>query len=158
MMIRKANPADKQAIWCVRTRGIRESCKSHYAPEEIDAWSSSSMPENFEDVITSKDFLVADEQNLMVGFGFLDRATARIEAVFVSPDFQRKGIGRQLLDALEMIAREAGLQALSLSSTLNAVEFYKSAGYRVREHAKYIHPSGFTLDCVLMEKALNTES
>jgi putative acetyltransferase len=156
MAIRKANPADKQSIWRVRTRCIRESCKLHYAPEEIDAWSSSPMPANFEDVIATKDFFVAEEQDLIVGFGFLDRPTATIEAVFVSPDFQRKGIGRQLLTALETIAHQAGLQTLSLSSTLNAVDFYESAGYQAREHAKYNHPNGFTLNCVLMERTLDS--
>jgi N-acetylglutamate synthase-like GNAT family acetyltransferase len=115
------------------------------------------MPEDFEEVIHSMKFLVAEREGRLVGFGFLDPASARIEALFVDPVCQGRGIGKRLLDSLEMVARDSGAVALRLSSTLNAVEFYRTAGFRVVQEATYHHAGGLELACTHMEKRLSVD-
>jgi hypothetical protein len=44
--------------------------------------------------------------------------------------------------------------SLSLASSLNAVDFYRSAGWEVVREDRFRHPAGFTLPCVRMEKRL----
>ena len=62
----------------------------------------------------------------------LDPATqpAKIRAMFVHPDWVRKGIGKMILDAGEGAAREAGFKSMEMSATLNGVPFYGKYGYK----------------------------
>lgn len=154
IQIRKATPADEHPIWRVRTASIRALCMSHYGDELVEAWASAPPPENFADVIRERDFLVAQCSGEIVGFGFINRPSAQLEAIFVAPKFARRGIGTMLLASLEETARQVGLSHLTLSSSLNAVSFYNAAGYRVIEETTWHHPAGFSLECVQMAKEL----
>jgi GNAT superfamily N-acetyltransferase len=154
IVIRHGKPEEAKAIWDVRTRAIRGSCCSHYSSEDVDVWASASMPDNYGETIKNTAFYVAECDGKIVAFGFLDPAESKIEAVFVHPDYGRRGIGRRLLLAIENTALEHGLMCLRLSSSLNAVSFYRSAGYEVRKPIMFQHPCGFDLECVSMEKVL----
>jgi GNAT superfamily N-acetyltransferase len=151
---RKATIEDQPAIWRVRTESIKNLCRRHYGEEQTEAWASVPAPENFADVICSRDFLVAEADAAVVGFGFINRQTAVLEAIFVAPEFARRGVGTALLTSLEGIARQAGLSRLSLSASLNAVSFYRAAGYQTVEETTWHHPAGFDLPCVAMTKDL----
>ena len=57
---------------------------------------------------------------------------ARITALVVSPDAARQGVGRRLLRALELIARQAGaarIEVTSAASRESAHAFYHGCGY-----------------------------
>lgn len=58
------------------------------------------------------------------------RDPARIRAMYTSPDFTRRGIGRAILQASEDAARAAGFTAAELMSTLAGIPLYEAAGYR----------------------------
>ncbi|HWB14244.1 MAG TPA: GNAT family N-acetyltransferase [Pirellulales bacterium] len=155
VVCRKATPHERHAIWNVRTASIKALCKSHYGEETAEAWANVPPPDDFEDVIRSHDFLVAENDTVLVGFGFLNQRTATLEAIFVAPEFARRGIGTAVLAALEEIARGAGLSRLGLSASLNAVGFYAQAGYQAIEPTIWPHPAGFDLPCVAMAKDLS---
>ena len=76
-------------------------------------------------------YLVAEaEDGSIVGFGEINIDAGEVEAVFVDPEFGRCGVGSQVLQALEELARRQGLTALVLDASLNAVKFYERAGYQ----------------------------
>ncbi len=154
IVIRHARPDEADAVWKVRTAAIRELCRSHYNQQDIDAWASAPMPEDFAQTMANTDFFLAESDGEIVGFGFLNPAESKVEAVFVRPDYCRRGIGRRLMIAMENAALERGLTCVRLASSLNAVSFYRSSGYEVRKPFKFEHPCGFSLDCVSMEKVL----
>jgi predicted N-acetyltransferase YhbS len=55
--------------------------------------------------------------------------------VFVAPDFQRRGVGRQLMAEVERTARNAGMATLVVQSSVTAVPFYARLGFKVvRDH------------------------
>jgi len=58
---------------------------------------------------------------------------ARIRAMYTSPDFARRGVGRALLAHCEAAARAEGFQACELMGTMAGIPLYLSAGYRVVE-------------------------
>jgi len=90
----------------------------------------------------------------------LDAATeaARIRAFYVDPNYVRRGIGTALLTASENAARNAGFRRAQLTSTLQAVEFYSSFGYRQLCPFYLPLPGGVSLHLVLMEKHLADDS
>jgi GNAT superfamily N-acetyltransferase len=62
------------------------------------------------------------------GMVCLDRST--IQALFVAPDRQRRGIGRVLLGIAEEAARRRGQVEILVPASLTAVNFYEHVGFR----------------------------
>ena len=138
--IRRAKQEDRELIWRVHIRAIKEICKSHYSEDELQSWSGVLKPLRYKEAISSKTFFVAEESDVIVGFGQLDQENGRVEAMYVSPDHIRRGIGRKILYALESVAQKSDLTVLHLWASLNAIPFYKSAGYTVQQQTSHLLP------------------
>jgi N-acetylglutamate synthase-like GNAT family acetyltransferase len=110
--------------------------------------------ESYEQSINDKEFYVAAEDEQIVGFGVLNRESQVIEAIFVRAEAKGLGVGLKLLQKLEERGRDLGLKALHLNASLNAVSFYKRAGFVAQEGAKYRLPTGIEIRCVPMVKEL----
>ena len=158
LTLREAPRLDREALWRIRTRAIRETCCSHYNAADLERWYTATMPAEFGIATKSRQYLVVEAEGVPAGFGMLDLEKQEIAAVFVRPDFLRRGIGAMLLRQLESSARSKGLEKVHLSSTLNAVDFYRSEGYRTLGPGTYRHSGGFELDCILMDKALTASA
>jgi hypothetical protein len=63
-------------------------------------------------------------------------------------------MGLMILGQPEERARALGLEVVSLNASLNAVRFYKRAGYVAQEGSKYRLPSGVEIPCVPLVKRL----
>ena len=135
---------------------IRELCATHYTPQEIEAWVAQRTPEIYTEAIATRDFLAAEEQGTIVGFGQLNSDTAEVEAIYVSPSHVRHGVGGQLLRELERIAGNAGVRRLRVSASLNSVPFYSQAGYEVQDRGLHRLRSGIEVACVHMAKDLKS--
>ena len=57
----------------------------------------------------------------------------QIRYMAVDADYQGKGLGKLIVDKLEEEAKKINLQTIELQARENAVEFYKSQGYVVKE-------------------------
>ena len=66
----------------------------------------------------------------IVGYGALNLAKTEISSVFVDPAYQRTGVGRAILSALEELAQDEGLEAVQLQATGTAIIFYLATGYQ----------------------------
>ncbi len=69
-----------------------------------------------------------------------------IENVAVSPGFQGRGLGRQLMAHAELVARSSGYSAIRLytnKSFVANVQFYGKLGYRVDREEEF--KGGFTI-------------
>jgi GNAT superfamily N-acetyltransferase len=86
----------------------------------------------------------------------LDPATepARVRAMFVRPDWTRRGLGRRILVACEDAARQEGFRRLSLMATLPGYPLYLAYGFAPLEDVEIVLPDGVTLPCVSMEKPI----
>jgi GNAT superfamily N-acetyltransferase len=84
----------------------------------------------------------------------LDPATeaAKIRAIFVHPDWARRGIGTMILEHCEEAARAAGFRCFEMGSTLTGVPLYSLRGYREVEEVSVPLPNGERLPVVRMRK------
>lgn len=151
---RPALVADIPHLWALRTRAIRASCASHYAPEIIDTWCAAAPPERMAALLEAGGGLLEEEEGRALGFAILNLDTGELDAAFVDPAQQGRGIARRLLAALDSLALEAGFERLFLSASLNAVPFYQAAGYVELRRETYAHRSGIELASSYMEKRL----
>jgi GNAT superfamily N-acetyltransferase len=153
--IRRATHKDAMSIWRVRTRAIEAIPTSYYDERSLARWAKVSPPDEFADVISDLDVVVAEYHGQIIGWGFLDKKGGRVEALFVDPDFQRRGVASDILTVLEKLARDAGIRSLEIASTLNAASFYEHVGFARSRQTEYHHPDGFNLDCFVMVKELD---
>jgi len=86
---------------------------------------------------------------------FLDPATdaAKIRAIFVHPDWARRGLGTLLLETCENAAKSAGFTKFEMGSTLTGVPLYKLRGYHVIESIAVPLPNGEALPVIRMAKS-----
>lgn len=84
----------------------------------------------------------------------LDPATdsARIRAIYVHPEFARRGLGSLILRTVEEAACEAGFRRFEMGSTLTGVPLYKLRGYVEAEHVSVPLGNGEVLPVVRMVK------
>ena len=86
----------------------------------------------------------------------IDPATepARIRAMFVRPEWARRGIGRRLLQYSEERAAAEGFRNFQLVAMHSAGGIYEAAGYRSVGESPITLEDGLVLECTLMEKRL----
>jgi GNAT superfamily N-acetyltransferase len=84
----------------------------------------------------------------------LDPATeaARIRAMFVVPRFERRGIGRMILERCESAARAAGFRRLELMAMLSGEAMYSACGYRAVQNVPAKLEDGTPFPLTRMEK------
>jgi GNAT superfamily N-acetyltransferase len=86
----------------------------------------------------------------------LDPATdaAKIRAIFVHPEWARRGIGSLILKHCEDAAVTAGFRCFEMGSTLTGVPLYRLKGYREIERVAVPLPNGEAVPVVRMRKDL----
>lgn len=79
---------------------------------------------------------------------------ARVRAMFVRPDWTRRGLGTRILVACEAAARAEGFRMMALVATLPGVPLYERFGFRAREQVEVRMPDGTSVAAVAMDMAL----
>jgi GNAT superfamily N-acetyltransferase len=90
----------------------------------------------------------------VAGYAQMEPEEGVIEAIYVDPDFQRRGVGTALFAALEREARARGLPGLVLEATLNSAAFYAAMGCRQECLDHHELAPGVHIACVVMDKRL----
>ncbi|WP_020654368.1 GNAT family N-acetyltransferase [Massilia niastensis] len=154
LLRRTATSADLVDLWDLRTRAVRATCAAHYPPDVIDTWCASAAPTALPLLVQAGGALVAEEDGRVVGYAILNTGTGEVDAVFVEPTHQGRGIALDLLRRLEAMACARRLPRMFLSASLNAVPFYERAGFRSVREEVYPHRSGIGIRSVFMEMPL----
>lgn len=135
---------DAPALWDLRTRCVRELCRSHYPAEVIARWAASPPPPRYGGLIAEGGCVVADDAHgRLLGYGILVLQDNEVDALFVAPEQAGKGLGQVVLQRLLALADPQ--RDVLLSASLNAVAFYQRAGFLDEGAQAYPHPSGITL-------------
>jgi len=79
---------------------------------------------------------------------------AHVRAMFVRPDWTRRGLGTLILEACEEAARNEGFTTLDLLATLPGEQLYARFGFREVGREDAVMPDGCALACVAMTKPL----
>lgn len=85
---------------------------------------------------TSVNAYLEDGSGVAIACGRLqenEHKTGQIRFMAVAISYQGQGLGKKMLAFLEEKARDAGLHKIELQARENAVAFYKSNGYVVKE-------------------------
>ena len=154
MNIRTAIASEIDRLREVRNLSAEVGCRFAYSAEQLTAWLNRPLPQKMFELLSKGYVLVAEEQHEIVGYGAIDPANNEVEAIFVIPSLAGRGVGRVLLAALESLALELKLTTLHLSASLNAVSFYRGAGYVSSARGEFPLSESLVLEFESMEKRL----
>jgi GNAT superfamily N-acetyltransferase len=167
---RIAEEADIPAISELQTRSIEELQKPFLTPEQIES-SKKTMGLDRQLVSDRTYFMIEGEGRLAGCGGWGRRATlfggthsagrsdafldaqhepARIRAMYASPDFTRRGVGKLLLALGELAASEEGFSELTLGSTLAGMPLYEAYGFRETARVDDAAGDGFKVPVITM--------
>ena len=80
-----------------------------------------------------------------------DPGVAWLSHLAITPERQKQGIGRQLVQAVEHSAREHGCRLIGANSRLNSTDYFERLGYRIAGLPDHYFS---TVQVVWMEKEL----
>jgi GNAT superfamily N-acetyltransferase len=83
------------------------------------------------------------------------REPAHVRAMFVRPDWTRRGLGRAILEAAQAAARAEGFSRLDLMATLPGVALYRAFGFREIERVPITMPDGIIIEGVVMDRPID---
>jgi GNAT superfamily N-acetyltransferase len=128
-VLRPAVAEDAGAVAAVHARAGRAAWSGFLgdvlAEPEVDTWRER---------LAEPAFLVAERAGRLVGFARADERTGEVAYLYVDPDEQGRGTGRQLLAAVLDRLRTAGHHRARLRTeerNTGARRFYASAGWRL---------------------------
>ncbi len=123
MEIRKANTADIDEISLLYRDTINTINAKDYSKEQIEAWASTySNRHAWIKRIEEQQFYVAIIKDIIVGFASID-TNSYLDLLYIHKDFQRQGIGTELLDATEKAAKEMGFKEVTVQASVTAEPF-----------------------------------
>jgi GNAT superfamily N-acetyltransferase len=151
--IRPAARDDIPVLRELMQAAIDELQKPFLSPDEIEA--SREVMGLDTQLIADGTYFVVEEDDVAVGCGGWsrratlfggdhsagrdaalldpDREPARVRAMYTRPGWQRRGVGRAILQACEAAAGAEGFTACELAATLAGEPLYRACGYAVVE-------------------------
>jgi putative acetyltransferase len=102
-----------------------------YSREQVDAWAPAVPTASFwKERFKKYRVYVAEEEGHVVGFTELD-PTGHIDCFFVHHEWQRRGVGAQLMDRVMKSAARTGTPRLFAEVSITAVPFFRRQGFVV---------------------------
>jgi ribosomal protein S18 acetylase RimI-like enzyme len=143
-------------IWPDTFENILSSEQIEYMLDMM--YSIESLEKQLEN---NKVFLLAEDENRFVGFtsyelNFDNNGMTKIHKLYVLPETQGKGVGRQLIDYIAEIALANQNNTLHLTVNKNnkATDFYLKTGFEITEEVVFDIGNGYVMDDYIMEKKL----
>ena len=141
LIIRKAAIADASAITQAHIRSWKAAMEGFIPAKAVEKFCAS-RPQRWQENLSRADHTahVALLEGKVMGwfsFGpcrgdFVDDSYYHLYAIYIDPDFQRRGIGRQMITYAEARARELGKTAMILkvfAKNKSSRRFYEACGY-----------------------------
>ena len=173
--LRIANREDVPAIRALIAESVRALQASDYTPVQIDASLKTVFTVDSRLISDGTYFVAFSDDGTLAGCGgwsyrktlyggdhhieisepaLLDPTVdaAKIRAIFVGPNYARRGLGTLLLNAAEQAAFAAGFRCFEMGSTLTGISLYTLRGYHEVERVTVPVGDGEGIEIVRMRK------
>ncbi|RZJ01115.1 MAG: GNAT family N-acetyltransferase [Brevundimonas sp.] len=146
---RLATEADIPALHALMEAAISGPLAAFLSPEQVEA--SRVIMGVDSQLVADRTYFVVEADGVLAGCGGWSRRitsyggdhtpgrepalltpgvdAARVRAMYTSPAFTRRGVGRLILDLCEAAARAEGYDRVELVATMGGEPLYRAAGY-----------------------------
>ena len=134
MEIRRFQSEDAKEMAQVIARTLEVSNSRDYSKENIEANIASHSAEIISEKAKYRHVYVVCDNSRIIGCGAIAEYWGSITesillSIFVLPEFQGKGIGKQIIQTLEQDEYFVRAKRIEIPASITAVEFYKKMGY-----------------------------
>jgi putative acetyltransferase len=150
--VRRALPADAEAVTGLIERAIRISTAGAYPADAVEAWATGRTAEAVRAMIELTDGFVATVGEAVVGWANLDGD--EVDQLYVDPDAGGQGVARRLYETVEALARANGLDQLTAVASLRSEPAFRRFGFREVD-TDQVAFNGHTFTVVRMAKQLD---
>ncbi len=131
-------------------RCLREVNSKDYSAAEIKRQLEKFNPDWFLHTIENSHYYVVKYGETVIGAGGVGRDLINekqccFRAVFVDPDYEGKGVGKQLISFLENDEWCRDSNLIEISASFSAHEFYHGLGYHYREYPPILEGDGVVM-------------
>lgn len=132
--IRKFQNADAEAASTMIAKTLRTTNSKDYSSEYIENDVAKLSPDRIIVRASCTNFYVACHNDEIIGCGsigyYWDKTDeASLFTIFVSPEYQGKGIGRKIIETLEKDEIFLQCKRVEIPASITAAEFYRKMGY-----------------------------
>lgn len=132
IIIRRAEIKDAEIAVLVLRESISILCKDDHQddPNTLEKWLKNKTVDVFIKWLNDpeKYVIVAVDELQICGVGLINHC-GDLDLCYVKPGMQKLGIGKAMVNTLELKAREWGIDKVRLIATFRAREFYEKMGY-----------------------------
>jgi putative acetyltransferase len=151
--IRDYQNADSEMLADIFTRAVHQIAKRDYSPAQIAAWAPKERDmAAFASQRSAKPTFVAEYDGQVAGFTDLD-GEGHIDMFYVSPDFQRRGVGSAMLRFVTARAQSERCKRLHGEISITARPVFERHGFKVLAY-QTVETNGQALGNYRMEKLL----
>ena len=134
MEIRRFQPEDAIETEQVIAITLKISNSKDYSKEYIEALIASHSAEDLNEKAKEGHMYVVCDDSRIIGCGSIagywgSTTESILLTFFVLPEYQGKGVGRQLMQTLEQDEYFLRAKRIEIPASITAVEFYKKMGY-----------------------------
>ena len=133
-MIRSFQESDLNRLYLLIQKTIDHAYPESYSQAAVNFFKQYHSKERILSRYRKGIILVRESSNSILATGSL--VGNEISGVFVSPYNQKKGYGREIMETLENIAFEKGLQEVILHVSIPAKPFYQKINYEILREEK----------------------
>lgn len=118
-------------------------------PPWNNCWTEESGTRYLSELISNNNFIgfVIEEDDAIIGAMFAHRKVwwtndeLFVDELFIKPECQNRGYGKQLMDQVEGLSKELGLGGVTLLTNDNhpAKLFYEKNGYVMADHVVFMY-------------------
>lgn len=134
MEIRRFQSEDAKEMAQVIARTLEVSNSRDYSKENIEANIASHSAEIISERAKYRHVYVVCDNSRIIGCGAIaeywgSTTESILLSIFVLPEYQGKGIGKQIIQTLEQDEYFVRAKRIEIPASITAVEFYKKMGY-----------------------------
>lgn len=147
IMIRRFQETDAAEVSALIARTMHTSNSKDYTPRKIEEDIARLTPEYLIQRAGWTHFYVICEGEKIVGCGAIGPYWDKIDesclfTIFVLPEYQGKGYGRQIIETLEQDEFFLRAKRIEIPASITACEFYRSFGYDFKDGIAEINEEG----------------
>ena len=132
-------------------RAIMHISETFYSQAQRVSWAHGLTPQGYIDASNrdeTYEVAVSDSQVI----AFCGRTAETVKGLYVDPDWQGLGIGRELLARAENMLRDDGRTFIVMEASLSAEAFYVSCGFQKVSEEERVSRGGLMMDTCMMRK------
>ncbi|MDC1068618.1 GNAT family N-acetyltransferase [Candidatus Kapabacteria bacterium] len=131
MVLERTYVTDTTDILKVFKHSVQQIGSLDYSQQQIEAWISSAEDiQKWKKNIANDYFIKAVKNDYPVGFASLKNNNF-LDYLYISPNYQKKGIAQKLLNHLISIAKENKSDCIKTNSSKSALKFFLNNGFEI---------------------------